>query len=73
MRRKKLERPEEARWYRDLFKLSQERLSLEMGLRHAVQRGAALPFSLEEARRAVVLCLAAEQAIEAGAPIKVRA
>lgn len=38
---------------------------------HAVRRGAALPFSLEEARRAVALCLAAEQAIETGGPVKI--
>jgi malate synthase len=39
----KLERPEEARWYRDLFKLSQERLP---GLRDAVVRAIVLVESL---------------------------
>ena len=39
----KLERPEEARWYRDLFHLSQERLP---GLRDAVIRGIVLVESL---------------------------
>src|SRR5438477_7772313 len=39
----KLERPEEARWYRDLFKLSQERLP---GLAQATIRGVVLVESL---------------------------
>jgi len=39
----KLERPEEARWYRDLFKLSQDRLP---GLRDATIRGIVLVESL---------------------------
>src|SRR4051812_878813 len=39
----KLERPEEARWYRDLFKLSQDRLP---GLRDATIRGIILVESL---------------------------